>query len=137
MKNCSDEFLLEHLVKSKANDPYNSITSASALLFLNPNINIKKLAYEANMCLKSFELKFACQVGLPPKLFARITRFNYALLLKTQNVLKNWTDIAHKCGYYDQMHFIKEFKQFAGDTPVNFYKETPLPRENYIHSMEE
>jgi len=135
LKNCSDEFLLEHLVKSKANDPYNSITSASALLFRNPNINIKKLAYEANMNLKSFELKFTRQVGLPPKLFARITRFNYALLMKTKNTLKNWTDIAHKCGYYDQMHFIKEFKQFAGDTPVNFYKETPLPRENYIHSV--
>lgn len=133
MKNCTDELLLSHLISSKANDPYNGITSASALIFRNPfTVNIKRLAYEANMSMRSFELKFTRQVGLPPKLFARITRFNYALLMKIQDSSKNWTDISHKCGYYDQMHFIKEFKQFAGDTPVNFYKETPLPEENYI-----
>ncbi len=136
LKNYSDEFLLAHLVKTKADDPYNSITSASALIFRNPgDVNIKKLAYEANMSLKSFELKFTRQVGIPPKLFARITRFNYALLMKTQNTSMNWTEILYKCGYYDQMHFIKEFKQFAGDTPVNFYKETPLPNENYLQSV--
>lgn len=132
MKILTDEFLLKHLIKSKANDPYNSITAASAFLFENSaRVNIKRLAYEANMSLRTFELKFTRQVGIPPKLFARITRFNYALLIKIRNISTSWTEISHKCGYYDQMHFIKEFKQFAGDTPLNFYKTTPLPSEDY------
>lgn len=132
MKKLTDKFLLSHLVSCKATDPYHSITSTSSLIFLNHgNVSIKSLAYEANMSLKRFEVKFTEQVGVPPKLYARITRFNYALLMKVQNILKNWTDISHRCGYYDQMHFIKEFKEFAGDSPGSFYKTTPLPYENY------
>ncbi len=132
MKSIADELLLSLLIKSKADDPYNGITFASELIFRNPSgVNIKSLAYEANMSLRSFELKFTRQVGISPKLFARITRFNYALLMKIQNISNNWTEISHKCGYYDQMHFIKEFKEFAGNTPGNFYKTTPLPYEDY------
>lgn len=132
MKKLTDKFLLSYLANSKAPDPYHSITSTSSLIFANHgNVNIKSLAYEANMSLKRFEVKFAEQVGVPPKLYARITRFNYALLMKVQNALKSWTDISHRSGYYDQMHFIKDFKEFAGDSPGNYYKTTPLPYENY------
>lgn len=132
MKMLADEFLLSQLVKSKAKDHCHSISSTSAVIFRNAGrVNIKSLAYDANMSLKNFELKFTQQVGLPPKLFARITRFNYAILMKIQNKANNWTDISHRCGYYDQMHFIKEFKEFAGDSPLNFYKTTPLPYEDY------
>jgi AraC-like DNA-binding protein len=132
MRRVTDKFLLYHLVSSKTSDTYHSISSTSSLIFKNHgDVNIKDLAYEANMSLKRFELKFTEQVGVPPKLYARITRFNYALLLKIQNILKNWTDISHRSGYYDQMHFIKDFKEFAGDSPGNFYKTTPLPDEDY------
>jgi AraC-like DNA-binding protein len=132
MKKISDKFLLSHLVKNKNSDPYHSITSTSSLIFANNgNVNIKSLANEANMSLKRFEIKFTEQVGIPPKLFARITRFNHALMVKMRNMSKSWTDISNLCGYYDQMHFIKEFKEFAGDSPANFYKITPLPYEDY------
>ena len=132
MKKISDKFFLSHLLVSRRYDPYYSISSTSAIIFQSfGNVNIKNLAYNANMSLKRFELKFTEQVGIPPKLFARINRFNFALLLKMQNALLNWTDISHRCGYYDQMHFIKEFKEFAGDSPANFYKTTPLPYEDY------
>lgn len=132
MKRLTDRFLLSYLVKRKASDPYHSISSTSSFIYKNKgNVNIKRLACDANMSLKRFEIKFTEQVGIPPKLFARITRFNYALLLRIQNISGSWTDISHRCGYYDQMHFIKEFKEFAGDSPGNFYKTTPLPYEDY------
>ncbi|MDB5249173.1 MAG: AraC family transcriptional regulator [Segetibacter sp.] len=132
LKNLSDKFFVSHLNKSKSKDPYSSITSTSSLIFdTNGNVNIKSLASDANMSLRSFEMNFTQQVGIPPKLFSRITRFNYALMIKMKNMSKSWTDICHHCGYYDQMHFIKEFKQFTGNTPLNFYKNTPLPIEDY------
>lgn len=75
MKNISDHFLLTHLRKSKADDVYNNITCASGVILRNPGtVNIKSLAYDVNMSLRAFELKFTRQVGMPPKLFARITR---------------------------------------------------------------
>lgn len=132
LKGLTDHFLLSCLAKSKKTDPNNSITSASSLIFEKQgNINIKNLAYEANMCLRTFELRFTEQVGISPKMYARLTRFNQAILIRIKNKLTSWTDISHQCGYYDQMHFIKEFKQFAGDSPSNFYKSTPLPFEDY------
>jgi len=134
MKILTDKFLMMHLLQSKATDPHHSITSTSLLIYKSyGNVNIKSLAYEANMSLKRFETRFTEQVGIPPKIFARLTRFNYALFIKMQNIDKSWTDISHQCGYYDQMHFIKEFKEFAGDSPGNFYKKTPPPYEEYRH----
>jgi len=132
LKSLTDNLLLSFLAKSKKTDPNNSITFASSLIFQTQgNINIKNLACEANMCLRTFELRFTEQVGISPKMYARLTRFNHAILMRIKNMSANWTDISHQCGYYDQMHFIKEFKQFAGDTPLNFYKSTPLPSEDY------
>lgn len=132
LKSLTDTLLLSYLLKSKKADPNNSITYTSSVIFKNHgNANIKNLAYEANMCLRTFELRFTEQVGISPKMYARLTRFNRAILIRTKNKAISWTDICHQCGYYDQMHFIKEFKQFAGDSPSGFYKTTPLPFENY------
>jgi AraC-like DNA-binding protein len=132
MKNVADELLLSNLLRSKTSDVCNSITSTSSIIFQNKgNVNVKNLACEANMSLRSFEKKFAEQVGIAPKIYARLNRFNHALFLRMINSSRSWTDISHQCGYYDQMHFIKEFKEFAGDSPGNFYKISPLPFENY------
>lgn len=132
IKKLTDKFLTSFLFEHKAGDPYHSITStSSSIVEQRGNVNIKDLAYQANMSLKRFEVRFTEQVGISPKLFARITRFNYALIFIMKNTSKSWSDVAYHCGYYDQMHFIKEFKEFAGNTPANFYKKTPLPIENF------
>ncbi|WP_018615151.1 helix-turn-helix domain-containing protein [Segetibacter koreensis] len=131
MKKLADKFLLSQLTNYETN-AYDNITSAASVICKTKgNTNIKNLAYEANMSLKSFEMKFKEQVGISPKLFARIVRFNYALMVKMKNPFKTWIDISNDCGYYDQMHFIREFKEFAGNTPASFYKETPLPFEDF------
>jgi len=51
--------------------------------------------------------------------------------MRIQTFQKTGTIFLTKCGYYDQLHFIKEFKEFAGSSAVSFYKKTPLPDENY------
>jgi AraC-like DNA-binding protein len=67
-----------------------------------------------------------------PKLFARIVRFNKAIDIKMNDPARSWTTIAHDCGYYDQMHFIKDFKLFSGSKPLSFFKHTPPVTENFI-----
>ena len=60
---------------------------------------------------------------MPPKLFARIIRFSKAYRLRENFPNMNWTSIAHECGYFDQMHFIRDFKEFAGVSPRIIEKE--------------
>ena len=99
-------------------------------------VNVDQLAYDANMSIRTFERHFIDQVGISPKLFCNITRFNYALALKFKNPQLDWTSIASTCGYYDQMHLIKDFKKFAGYTPTIFQKETHLAKVNFISRVE-
>lgn len=70
---------------------------------------------------KSLEREFKHTIGLSPKNLLRILQFNYATycLSNVQNG-ENLTEIAYKCGYFDQAHFIKTFKFFAGTTPGDY-----------------
>jgi AraC-like DNA-binding protein len=122
--------LTSHLWKAKNKDLYNCIQSASELLLkYSGNVSIVWLAYQSNMSIKTFERTFTAQVGISPKLFGRIARFNTALSLKLVDEKRDWTSIAHQCGYFDQMHFIKDFKAFAGEAPSRFFKTSPPPKE--------
>lgn len=132
---CAENFLLSFLAKSKVADPFNRINCSSCLILHHAgNINIEQLARHVNMSLRRFEINFNAQVGVSPKLFARMTRFNQATNLKLMRPKKNWTSIAYECNYYDQVHLIKDFKKFGGETPLAFFKNTPPPEEyfNYI-----
>ncbi len=61
--------------------------------------------------------------GHTPKVFHRIIRFNEVLQqIKTQQKI-SWSQIAYQCGYTDQSHFIKEFKEFSGFNPQEFIKQ--------------
>ncbi len=72
------------------------------------------------MSVRTFERRFTEQVGVAPKMYLKLFRLNQALHLRLLSPAKSWTAIAHECGYFDQMHFIKDFKQFTGLTPTQF-----------------
>ncbi len=76
---------------------------------------IKSLIDQKAYNYKFIERLFKKYVGLAPKLYLRIIRFNHAFRLLNQNF--NLTDLAYQCGYFDQNHFIKEIKHFTGQTP--------------------
>jgi len=82
------------------------------------------------MRLRRFEIKFTEQVAYT-KIICTYNTVSLCAINENTNISKNRNDISHQCGYYDQMHAIKEFKEFAGSSPVSFYKKTPLPNENY------
>lgn len=131
MKSCCEKFLLHRLSRSKIKDRCSSIPEMAGYILHNAwNCSIEDVAYHANMSIKTLERKFTKLVGVSPKLFSRIIRFNSAIALKMSRPHRNWTDIAHYCGYYDQMHFIKDFKHFSGTTPTQFFRHTPPISEN-------
>ncbi len=129
MKNAADCYFLKALFKKKQN--YNNdriTTAANTISQYDHQIDIKTLAYQVNMSLRGLERHFFEQVGTTPKQYSKIVRFNKSLLLKTLHPEKNWTDIAHQFGYFDQTHLIKDFKVLAGSNPCNFLEKfQPLP----------
>jgi AraC-like DNA-binding protein len=99
---------------------YDGISSAAnRILVGGSRVPIASFAGEAGLSTRQFERKFIEQVGMRPKLFARIARFEAALDYKAHFVARSWTDVAHRFGYYDQMHMVHDFTEFTGETPTS------------------
>jgi AraC-like DNA-binding protein len=76
---------------------------------------------------------FRNEVGIPPKILARILRFRWALAQLSSGKVINVSQLAAECGYSDQSHMIRDFKAFSGWTPVElirFYS----PNTGFIES---
>jgi AraC-like DNA-binding protein len=84
-------------------------------------LTVEEYANMANMSIKSFERKFLEQAGMLPKLHMKLLRFNRAIRIKTISPRKSLTSVAYECGYFDQAHFIKDFKTFTGFSPRDFF----------------
>jgi AraC-like DNA-binding protein len=65
--------------------------------------------------------RFRDQVGLPPKVVARVLRFQCALRLMGTDGGPAWSDVALACGYYDQAHLNREFRSLAGCAPTRYF----------------
>ncbi len=81
-------------------------------------IRIKELNERLFISQSPFEKRFRKVVGTSAKKFASIVRFN--TILDNLNETKTLTEICYENNFFDQSHFIKDFKQFTGDTPENF-----------------
>jgi AraC-like DNA-binding protein len=78
---------------------------------------IQDLVADSGLSARQFQRRFAAQVSMAPKLFARTVRFDRALAAKREASHRSWTDIVHDFGYFDQAHFIRECHAFAGLPP--------------------
>jgi AraC-like DNA-binding protein len=63
---------------------------------------------------------FGQEVGLTPKTYLRVQRFQRVLALMTQSPAPPWSRVAQLCGYFDQAHLIRDFHAFAGLTPTQY-----------------
>jgi AraC-like DNA-binding protein len=89
------------------------------------------VAARFNLSQRRFIRIFRDEVGLPPKLFCRIRRFYSVVQGMEGRDVVNWRDIAEANGYYDQSHFIHEFREFCGLTPTEYLRWRL--RENFGH----
>lgn len=88
-----------------------------------PQTSVNELSSIACLSKKQFERIFNSLVGINPKEYTRIVRFQKALEQMQQQFGKiNQAQIAYECGYADQSHFIREFKRFCGYTPLSLLK---------------
>jgi len=73
--------------------------------------------HDLNVSERSLERLFLTHIGITPILYARISRFQMSLALLRQGTFRSLTDIAYSLGYFDQSHFIRDFKLFSGASP--------------------
>ncbi len=114
-------FLLKRL-HSHAKD-YDFVSRCSGMLLANNHPSVQALAKDAGTNYKALERKFKKVLGLTPAELIKIKRFNKAVLSMYACRHSSLTGIAYESGYYDQSHFIREFKQLAHYTPREFLKE--------------
>ncbi len=82
--------------------------------------SIGNLAHESFLSLRQLERSFIRYIGISPKTYFRMHRFLKLLAAKKNAPEQKWGSLAHEFGYYDQMHFLKEFKYFFKKTPSTF-----------------
>ena len=120
----ADAFLLSQLRDPK----YESQLLALAATIIDRSglVSVDQLASDAGVSSRQLERRFQREVGLGPKLLARILRFQQVFRAVEQGNAA-WADVAVECGYYDQAHLIRDFNQFAQQTPaVLFASQSPL-----------
>lgn len=91
-------------------------------------ISITQLADDLCISPRQFRRRFTEKVGVSPKLFSRIKRFNYISYLSSAT-RTHWADMVQEGGYYDQAHFIRDFCDFSGKSPsqyVNYRRRLAL-----------
>lgn len=86
------------------------------------NISCKMLQDLTNTSRKTLERAFLNFHGISPKAYIRIIRFNFAKQRINSSARSNLTELASHLGYFDQSHFIKDFKKFSGQTPTGYLK---------------
>ncbi len=94
-------------------------------------INASELSKKLLLTNKSLERKFSALLGKTPKQFMRIVRFQGIILDFSSSGNKHLTQLAYDNGYFDQAHFVKDFKDLSGYTPKEFLALGPC-RADYF-----
>jgi len=107
--------LISLVTSARAKEPM--IDMAERIFSLRGQVRISQLALQAGVGLRQFQRKFFQNIGMPPKFYARVARFQSALDAKLTQPKRSWLDIAHDLDYHDQMHMIRDFQLLGWGTP--------------------
>lgn len=110
--------LLEAIIGGVTTE-WKACNEAVEIIRADHSVTVRALCNEKESYYKKLERDFLKHVGYVPKHYSKIVRFNRAIR-QMQSNKHSLTAICHACDYYDQSHFIKDFRQFTGDTPKRF-----------------
>jgi AraC-like DNA-binding protein len=121
-----ERFLLGRLRSETTDATPDPVTEAAAAHIRKRHgaVRMEEMARVMGLSLSALERRFRRRVGASPRKFASIVRMRHVLRL--QRAGGSLTEIAHRAGYCDQSHFIKDFKSFTGLAPESFFRQTPF-----------
>jgi AraC-like DNA-binding protein len=115
-----ETFLLNRLT-SKATIDNIVKTTVETILTANGQLSISELSKQNNINRRQLVRKFSSSIGLSPKQLSKTMRIQSTLKTLLSKEVTSLTDLAYDNDYFDQAHFIKDFKEFTGLTPKEFY----------------
>ena len=117
-----ENFLLSKLTEQPVIDAITK--SCVEVIFQSKGqIVLTALADKMNINRRNMERKFTSVIGISPKQLARVARLQATLKMLGQKRSTSLTEIAYENGYFDQAHFIKDFREFTGMSPKSFFAD--------------
>jgi AraC-like DNA-binding protein len=113
LKELANQKRIDHIVKS----------TVDVILNANGQFSVNKFSKHNDISRRQLTRKFSSTIGLSPKQLSKTIRIQATLKSLLNNEVTSLTDLAYQNEYFDQAHFIKDFKEFTGLTPKEFYGE--------------
>ncbi len=118
----AEQFVAERIAASAHEDDAVVRRSVERIEAARGQVELVELIASAGVGRRQLERRFADAVGIGPALLSAIFRFRSAFDLLEHDTSRPWTEAALAAGYYDQSHFIREFRRFVGCTPSEFLR---------------
>lgn len=132
--------IIEHFLLNKLNDKVtidNIVKSTiDTLLSTKGNLPINVILKEDPSRRRQLERKFLKQIGISPKQLGKVIRMQTALNMMLNQKTESLTKIAYESAYYDQAHFIKDFKEFTGTNPKAFIEDGQMVLSALFYSKD-
>jgi AraC-like DNA-binding protein len=119
----NDSVLIDNIVK----------TTIDTMFLTSGNTAIKAMLQNDAAKRRQLERKFIQQIGLSPKQLSKVIRLQAALKMMLNHQAVSLTEIAYNSDYYDQAHFIKDFREFTGTTPGEFFEDETMALSSLIY----
>ena len=111
-----EEFLLRQLPTTTPRSRFDA--AVKEIIRTRGQTRVHEVANGVGLSSRQLERGFGASLGLSPKSFSRIMRFQNLLRLVGEGPLREWANLAIEGGYADQPHMVREFREFAGHTPA-------------------
>lgn len=121
----TERFLLD-MLNDKATIDIIVKTTIDTILLTRGSTPISTILKDDLSKRRQLERKFIKQIGISPKQLGKVIRLQTALKMLLNRQSENLTKIAYESDYYDQAHFIKDFKEFTGTTPKDFLEDDKM-----------
>jgi len=127
-----EQALIAHLFRPMEHH-YAVNYALSAFARIDLALSVRDVAQGAGLSQRRFIQVFAREIGLPPKLFCRVKRFQKALALVQRNKAPDWMQLVVDCRYFDQSHLIRDFRFFSGLSPMEYLQlRSDRVMENHV-----
>jgi AraC-like DNA-binding protein len=113
-----ESYLLERVSQAPPLHPV--ARAAGKILKSHGAIPLAKATQSTGVGVRQFQRCFSEQMGMPPKVYARVARLNFVLERKAMTPAQSWTEIAAAAGYFDYKHLVRDFKAIAGTSPAAY-----------------
>jgi AraC-like DNA-binding protein len=127
-----EEALLAHLFRPLEHH-YAVPTALDAFVQTDARATVCDIARHIGLSQRRFIQVFTEEIGLTPKLFSRVKRFQRTIAMVRQATAQDWARLAVDCGYFDQSHLIRDFLMFSGFSPSDYLRRQNYLRQHGVH----